>query len=92
MKRRKKDKKKDKKKDNLSQTKNKYPAYTTKCRFCRMRVDNIDYKDVQYLQKLVGSQGKLFSKRRSGNCATHQRSAKVALKRARYMALLPYSM
>ncbi len=83
-------KKKKKNNDNVSQTKKKYTEFTTKCRFCRMRVDRIDYKDIQYLQKLVGSQGRLLSRRRSGNCATHQRSVKIALKRARYMALLPY--
>lgn len=81
---------KKKKTDNLPQ-KSKYSELITKCRFCRMRVDELDYKDIQYLQKLMGSQGKLFSKRRSGNCAAHQRSAKIALKRARYMALLPYT-
>jgi len=84
--------KKKKKPDNLSQKKKKYADLITKCRFCRMRVDEIDYKDVQYLQKLMGSQGKLFSRRRSGNCASHQRSAKIALKRARHMALLPYTV
>jgi small subunit ribosomal protein S18 len=82
---------KKKKFDNTKQTKKKYADLITKCRFCRMRVDELDYKDVQYLQKLMGNQGKLFSKRRSGNCSTHQRSAKIALKRARHMALLPYT-
>lgn len=79
------------KSDNLSQKKNKYAELTTKCRFCRMRMEEIDYKEVQFLQKLLGSQGKLFSKRRSGNCAKHQRSVKTAIKRARHMAILPYT-
>ncbi len=79
-----------KKKDDLSKAKKKYSEFTTKCRFCRMRVDEIDYKDMHFLQKLVGNQGKLLSKKRSGNCSTHQRSVKIALKRARYLALLPY--
>ena len=62
-----------------------------KCRFCRMKtVDRIDYKDVETLQKLLTGQGKLFSRKRSGNCAKHQRSVQKAVKRARYMALLPY--
>ena len=82
---------KKKKFDNTKQTKKKYSDLITKCSFCRMRVDELDYKDIQYLQKLMGNQGKLFSKRRSGNCSTHQRSAKIALKRARHMALLPYT-
>ncbi|MCB7129215.1 MAG: 30S ribosomal protein S18, partial [Candidatus Brocadiales bacterium] len=40
---------------------------------------------------LVATQGKLFSRKRTGNCATHQRAAKSAIKRARFMALLPYT-
>lgn len=61
-----------------------------KCRFCRMKVEEVDYKDVPTLQKLTGVHGKLFSRKRSGNCAAHQRSTKRAVKRARFMALLPY--
>jgi len=62
----------------------------TKCRFCRLRMGEIDYKDIQTLSKLTTGQGKMFSRKRSGNCALHQRSARIAVKRARYMALLPY--
>ncbi len=76
---------------NSSQTKKKYSEFTTKCRFCRRRIKEIDYKDIEYLQKLIGGQGKLLAKKRSGNCTAHQRSVKKALKRARYMALLPYT-
>jgi small subunit ribosomal protein S18 len=79
---------KKKKTEETSQKKKKYQEFTTKCRFCRSRVDEIDYKDMHYLQKLVGSQGKLLSKKRSGNCTKHQRSVKIAIKRARHMALL----
>ena len=61
-----------------------------KCRYCREKVDEIDYKDVSSLMKLTTQQGKMFSRKRSGNCARHQRSAKRAIKRARFMALLPY--
>ena len=61
-----------------------------RCRFCREKVKSIDYKDLQSLQKLTTGQGKLFSRKRSGNCAKHQRQAKVALKRARYLGLMPY--
>ncbi|HQU31619.1 MAG: 30S ribosomal protein S18 [Planctomycetia bacterium] len=63
---------------------------TSKCRFCRMGVEEVDYKDSQNLPKLTTSQGKLFSRKRSGNCARHQHSVKVSIKRARFMALLPY--
>lgn len=61
-----------------------------RCRYCREKVDQIDYKDIASLQKLTTGQGKLFSRKRSGNCANHQRQAKLALKRARFMALMPY--
>lgn len=61
-----------------------------RCRFCREQVEMIDYKDLQSLQKLTTGQGKLFSRKRSGNCARHQRQAKQALKRARFIALMPY--
>jgi len=60
------------------------------CRFCRARVRAIDYKDTPNLQKLTTGQGKLFSRKRSGNCARHQRQLKVAVKRARFLSLLPY--
>jgi len=62
----------------------------TKCRFCRDKVREIDYKNVAALQKLTTQQGKMFSRKRSGNCARHQRSARRAIKRARFLALLPY--
>jgi small subunit ribosomal protein S18 len=61
-----------------------------KCRFCRLKVDEVDYKDISVLTKLTTQQGKMFSRKRSGNCARHQRSCKVAVKRARLLALMPY--
>ncbi len=61
-----------------------------KCRYCRDKVREIDYKDVAGLQKLTTQQGKMFSRKRSGNCAKHQRSARRAIKRARFLALMPY--
>jgi small subunit ribosomal protein S18 len=63
----------------------------TQCRFCRGSVRYIDYKDVDTLQKLLTNRGKIYSRKRSGNCAGCQRKAKAAIKRARFMALLPYS-
>ena len=60
------------------------------CRFCREKVKEIDYKEVAVLTKLTTQQGKLFSRKRSGNCARHQRSARRAIKRARFLALMPY--
>lgn len=66
----------------------------TRCRFCTTegcpRPAFVDYKDVAMLKKMCDGQGKLFSRRRSGNCAAFQRAAGSAVKRARFMALLPY--
>ena len=61
-----------------------------KCRFCREKISEVDYKDMASLTKLTTQQGKMFSRKRSGNCARHQRSCAVALKRARFLGLLPY--
>ena len=62
-----------------------------RCRFCTKegcpRPAFVDYKDVQTLKKLCTSQGKMFSRKRSGNCAAFQRAVKDAVKRARFMAL-----
>ena len=74
----------------LKKKKMKRDADKTRCRFCRSKVLRIDYKDTGSLQKLTTSQGKVFSRKRSGNCAKHQRMAKTAIKRARFLALLPY--
>jgi small subunit ribosomal protein S18 len=65
-----------------------------RCRFCTPegcpRPAYVDYKDVGLLKKLCTNQSKMFSRKRSGNCAAFQRAASDAVKRARYMALLPY--
>ncbi len=60
------------------------------CRFCRDKVDEVDYKEVQSLMKLLSNRGKIFSRKRSGNCAFHQRSAQRAIKRSRFIGLLPF--
>lgn len=61
-----------------------------KCRFCRQKVSEVDYKDIPTLTKLTTQQGKIFSRKRSGNCARHQRSCMRAIKRARLLGLLPF--
>jgi small subunit ribosomal protein S18 len=65
-----------------------------RCRFCTPegcpRPAYVDYKDIGLLKKLCTNQSKMFSRKRSGNCAAFQRAASSAVKRARYMALLPY--
>lgn len=62
-----------------------------KCRYCREKIPQVDYKDIGALAKLLTQQGKIFSRKRSGNCAHHQRSTKHAIKRARFLGLLPYA-
>lgn len=62
----------------------------SQCRFCRAKVSYIDYKDIETLQKLLTNRGKIFSRKRSGNCASCQRKVQNAIKRARFMALLPF--
>ena len=61
-----------------------------KCRFCREKVSEVDYKDLPSLTKMTTQQGKMFSRKRSGNCARHQRSCQRAVKHARFLALMPY--
>ncbi|HHY45894.1 MAG TPA: 30S ribosomal protein S18 [Firmicutes bacterium] len=62
------------------------------CSFCVDKMEFIDYKDVPKLRKYITDRGKILPKRISGNCAHHQRQLTVAIKRARQMALLPYTV
>ncbi len=66
-------------------------AERSRCRFCREKTTRVDYKDVLTLQKLCTNQGRIFSRKRSGNCASHQRLVKKAIKQARYIGLLTYT-
>lgn len=59
------------------------------CFFCVKQIDDIDYKDTQYLQRFISSYAKIVPPRRSGVCAKHQRKLASAIKRARVMSLLP---
>ncbi len=61
------------------------------CRFCKESIDHIDYKDVKMIGQFVGDRGKILPRRATGVCAPHQRSLKVAIKRARNIALLPFA-
>jgi len=60
------------------------------CQFCQDKIEHIDYKDTARLRKLTTERAKILPRRISGTCAKHQRQLTVAIKRARYMALLPY--
>ncbi len=61
------------------------------CPFCVDKVEHIDYKDIAKLRKFVSERGKILPKRISGNCAKHQRQLTNAIKRARHVALMPFS-
>ncbi|MBE6097950.1 30S ribosomal protein S18 [Schwartzia succinivorans] len=61
------------------------------CSFCVDKVDHIDYKDVAKLRRFITERGKILPRRISGNCAKHQRQVTVAIKRARNIALLPFT-
>ena len=61
-----------------------------RCRFTRLGVEFVDWKDVATLQRLCTGQGKLLGRKRSGSSAAFQRKVGLAVKRARYMGLLPY--
>ena len=60
------------------------------CVFCVEKAETIDYKDVAKLRKFISERAKILPRRVSGTCAEHQRALTTAIKRARYMALLPY--
>ena len=61
------------------------------CHFCADRVEVIDYKDVARLRKYVSERAKILPRRATGTCARHQRALTTTIKRARQVALLPYS-
>ena len=61
------------------------------CRFCAEHTTDINYKDVKTLKNFVTERGKIIPRRISGNCAKHQRRMTIAVKRARFMALMPYT-
>ena len=61
------------------------------CRFCVDKVEHIDYKDLKLLQNFIVERAKILPRRISGNCARHQRMLQKAIKRARHIALLPFT-
>jgi small subunit ribosomal protein S18 len=60
------------------------------CSFCRANVTAVNYKDTKTLQRYLSSFGKIVPRKRSGVCAWHQRKLANAIKRSRFMAMLPY--
>lgn len=61
------------------------------CQFCVEKIDVIDYKDVTRLRRYISEHGKIEPRRKTGTCAKHQRRLARALKRARHLALLPFT-
>ncbi len=60
------------------------------CQFCSDKAFEIDYKDVKLLSRFITERGKMVPARVSATCAKHQRALAVAIKRARFLALLPF--
>lgn len=61
------------------------------CNFCVDKITRIDYKEPGRLRRYVSDRGKIEPRRKTGTCAKHQRALTVSLKRARHLALLPFS-
>ena len=62
------------------------------CAFCVDKIEYIDYKDINRLRRFTNERGKILPRRMTGNCAKHQRQLSEAIKRARAIALLPYTV
>lgn len=62
------------------------------CRFCVDKTSRVDYKDLNTIKYFVTERGKMIPRRINGNCARHQRQMAKAIKRARMIALVPYSV
>ena len=61
------------------------------CQFCADKTQEIDYKDYEKIKKFVSEKGKILPRRVTGTCALHQRKVTEAVKRARTIAILPYT-
>ncbi|NLH09138.1 MAG: 30S ribosomal protein S18 [Chloroflexi bacterium] len=61
------------------------------CNFCADQVKTIDYKDYELLRRYITDRGKILPRRQTGTCAKHQRALATAVKRARHVALLPFT-
>jgi len=62
-----------------------------KCALCSKDTNFVDYKDLNFLKEYISDKGRIIPRRINGSCAKHQRTIKTAIKRARQMALLPYT-
>ncbi len=62
------------------------------CSFCVDKIDEVDYKEASRLRRFTSERGKILPRRITGNCARHQRQLTAAVKRARILALLPFTV
>ena len=61
------------------------------CSFCSEHIKAIDYKDLTRLRPYISDRGKILPRSKTGTCAKHQRALALAIKRARHLALMPYT-
>ena len=61
------------------------------CKFCADKIDYVDFKDVKLLQQFIPERSKILPRRISGTCARHQRLLQTAIKRARHLAIIPFT-
>jgi len=69
----------------------KYTPRRKVCQFCADKISYVDFKDLSRLRRHLSDRGKIEPRRKTGTCALHQRALATAVKRARHMALLPYT-
>lgn len=62
------------------------------CFFCANHIDHVDYKDTDLLKRYVSEKGKILPRRVTGTCAKHQRTLTISIKRARIIALMPFTV
>ncbi|HHE65484.1 MAG TPA: 30S ribosomal protein S18 [Bacteroidetes bacterium] len=75
----------------MMKNKTKAPAVQKECHFCVNGINEVDYKETQLLQRFTSSYGKILPRKKTGVCAKHQRKLAQAIKRARVMALMPFT-
>jgi len=73
------------------QSRGRYSRRRKVCAFCLEKTKTIDYKDIATLRRFLTDRGKIRSRRKTGTCAKHQRRLAIAVKRARHLALLPFT-
>lgn len=65
-------------------------AFRKVCRLCERKIERLDYKDERLVGRFISDRGKILPRRATGMCARHQRQLARAVKRARFLALIPY--